>query len=231
MKVLSTLIALVSAALCAMGQTAGSVSGTVTGTDGNPISAVVMMLTVKAAAGSQANPGVFTATSASDGTFEIASVPKGDYNLCASDEGRRFLDTCAWSGPLEVTVAGGPSSKRVDVHMQDAAEVTIDIQDPTQQLAAKGNQPPSAGLLIGVPAPHMFLPAADGTDAPTIRTRKLYVPYDQDLEISVVTNDLQLTDAQGRALKEGGDKLRLRVIRGQQPPAISITVQGAAAGK
>jgi hypothetical protein len=80
--------------------------------------------------------------------------------------------------------------------------------------------------MIGISAPRMFVPVSGGSGTPGAAVRKAYVPYDKDVEISIVSETLALTDETGQALKRGGDTLRARVPRGQPERRLAITVSG-----
>ncbi len=219
-----------AAALSAAGQVenGASISGKVTGPAGTPLPGITLMLTAAAIAPGAVNLGVFGAVSAADGAFAITPLSAGEYNLCASDDAGRFLNPCAWSGPVRVTVAAGQSVMGAEVRMEEAAEVVIELRDPERRLAATGKQPSAHSLMVGIPAPYLFVPATGGGDTATGRTYKAYVPYDRDIEVSVVSPTLALTDEAGQALRTGGDALRLRVPTGQRQRTVVINVVGSA---
>ncbi len=72
------------------GTIAGSVSGTVTGSDGQPLLAVITAL----------GPASGRAQSSANGAFTLSSLAPGRYNLCAAVKTPGYLDPCAWEPVL-----------------------------------------------------------------------------------------------------------------------------------
>jgi len=223
-KVLVVMTAL--SALAQVAERGASIAGTVVGVDGKPVAGVRVMVTPAAVKEGEANPGVFLAVSGADGVYTIAVLAEGEYNVCASDEQRRFVNPCTWSGPVAVKLEAGESRTGVQVRIEEAAEVVIEIRDAGQRLASVAHS-----IVVGISGPYMFVPATSGAREAAARAYKAYVPYEKDIEVSIVSETLALAEEGGRALKKGGDTVRLRVPRGQKQKTVVINVTGVVEGK
>jgi hypothetical protein len=130
------------------------------------------------------------------------------------------------------SVDAGTAEKKtgVKVQLDSADEVTINVNDPGKLLSAVGATGPARSLPIGVPAPHIFLPATAASDTATGKQFKVYIPFDKDVQVFVASDSLSLLDAKGNALKNGGASIPVNVPHGQGPEALSIAVGGVVAG-
>jgi hypothetical protein len=223
-----TVLVGVTALVCfAQGPERGAaISGRVVGSDGKPVAGIALLVTPAAVKAGEANPGVFTATSGADGTYSVGSLPAGEYNICASDEGGRLVNPCTWSGPVAVTLAAGQSRTGVQLQMEAAGEVVVEIRDPGQRLASGAHS-----VMVGIPAPYIFVAAAGDVRTAGLRTYRATVPLDREIDISIVTGTLALTDEAGKELKKGEDMLRVRVPRGQGEKTVVVNVAGVVDGK
>lgn len=208
----------------------GSVAGQVVGGNGNGVAGVTVMVTRAALSPGEANPGVFLGTTGGDGTYSIAALGAGDYNVCVSDDSGRYLNPCIWSGPVHVSVAAGENKSGVQVQVEEAAELGVDVSDPEQKLTGHDGQAPAASLMLGIPAPYIFLPASAQPDTAGMKHYKARVPYDRDLELNVVTDTLSVADEKGNKLKKGGDSIPVKVPRGQGKKVVALTVTGIEGG-
>ena len=223
----TVLVALTALVCFAQGPERGAaISGKVVGGDGKPLAGISLLVTPAALKPGEANPGVFLAMSGVDGTYSVGSLPAGEFNVCASDEGGRFVNPCAWTGPVAVSLGAGQSKTGVEVRMEEAAELVVEVRDAGQRLASTAH-----GIVVGIGAPFIFVPLNGGASAAGLRTFKAPVPYERDLDISVMAGTLALTDEAGKALKNGGDTLRVKVPRGQAKKTVVINVAGVVGGK
>ncbi len=208
--------------------TSGSVSGVVVDHEGKPVAGIVLMLSRAVADPERPNPGVYLATSAADGSFTLAAVVEGEYSLCASDDSGRYLNPCAWTGPVAVKLAAGESRKDVQFQVEPGVELKIDVDDPTQALASRaGVDAPANTILIGAGTPRLYLPAERGADTGNTRHFKVRIPYDRDVNLFIGSPTLALADAKGNKLNKGGAVVVVKAPRGQAAPApVAVTATG-----
>lgn len=218
-------------ALAAAGQDAGataSVAGQAVDSAGNPVAGITVMMTRAALNPGEANPGVYLATTASDGTYAITAVPPADYNLCASDNANRFVNPCVWTGPVPVPLTGGDHKSGVQIRLEAAAEVDIDVADAGQLLSSVGAKPAVHNILVGIPAPYIFLPATAAPGTPGRKHFKAHIPFDKDLQVYVNSFTLNLADAKGNDLRKAGNLIPVKVPHGQAATTVSVSVNGVA---
>jgi len=125
----------------------GTITGSVSDFDDNPLGGVTVDLVN---AGSTTGAAVVSATSVADGTFSMPTPPPngGGYWVRYSKDGfgTTFLDNGVVDGPVAVTVAGGQlSAPDLDVSDNDLGDVTL------RRPAATVKTPPalSGKLVVG----------------------------------------------------------------------------------
>jgi hypothetical protein len=223
-------VGLASGLCAAQASDAGaSVAGQVIDGSGNPVAGITVMVTQTAVDAAHPYHGVTLAATDEQGKFTATGLPAGEYNLCASDDKGRYLNPCSWAAPVRVTVAAGQSQTGVQVQVEDAAEVDIDVNDPAQLLASRAGQHPAHGVVVGIGAPRIFVPAAAGVEVGGVKHFKAYAPYDKDLNVYVGGPGLNIVDQANRPLANG-NTIPIRISRGQGPKTITVTVAGTAAG-
>lgn len=209
----------------------GSIAGRVVEAGGKGVAEVTVMVTRTALKPGEPDPGVFTGRTDAEGAYAVTGLAAGDYRVCVSDEAGRYVNPCAWTGAVAVTLGEGEARTGVQATVEEAAEVAIDVADAEERLTSKAGKQPQATLLLGVGAPYIFLPATAGADTAGMKHYTVRVPYEREVELSVVTGTLSVTDEKGATLKRGGDTIRIRVPREQKKKVVGLTVAGVAGGE
>jgi hypothetical protein len=166
-----------------------------------------------------------TAQADANGTFQIASLPAGDYLVCAYASG--YLDSCKWGLARSAPGLAVAETRNLNsIALIPAAVVTVQVSDPLGLLPTKLNPAMDPGLIVGVKRPlGTFLPSAPAVSTGG-RTYQLSVPFATPLTIWVYSRTLALADAQNTTLSPGGAGIALEVASGSKPAPITIRVTG-----
>ncbi len=180
MKPAIRILALVTVAfLCGqpvLGQTVGAITGTVSSDDGVlPAGLAVVLHKIpeytNASKTGMSQPRVIASSIrtpqvlgvSSTGAFGASAVPSGHYKLCASPPDG-YLDTCLWTGPVDVVLAPGSSSTAGNLRLRRGAVVHIRLDDPQSLLPSVETSSVEWGVVAGVmtPAGETHLPRRHG---------------------------------------------------------------------
>jgi hypothetical protein len=197
---------LLTAALFAtslIGQSLGIISGTLTGSDGKPLAAMVILNGVPPLRASG------SARSAANGTFTISNLSPGTYDICAQVASAGYLDPCAWEPiPVRVQIVAGQSLAGYQLVANLGMPLQVRINDPSGVLSATA--PLSAGqaspsLLVGVfSARGLFqLLVTTSVDAGG-RNMQIAVPQNAAARLYVGGQGVQITNASGTAINPAG---------------------------
>jgi len=147
------------------------------------------------------------ATSSSNGSFQMTSLPAGTYNLCAQFPADGYLATCQWgSSATTVTLAAGQKLTGSKVSLKASSILKIHISDPGQLLNQKTKAGYAPHLVMGVWSGGLFYAAhAAGASAVTA-DYQVSVPFDTNLKFSIQSMSLKLADAGGNALAANADQ-------------------------
>jgi len=160
-----------------------------------------------------------------NGMFQIASLPQGDYIVCAYAPG--FLDSCKWGSARGAPGLGATETRNLNaIALTPAAEVAVQVSDPLGVLPTKLNPGMDSGLILGVKRPHgTFLPSAPAVTTGG-RTYQLSIPFATPLTLWVYSRTLTLADSQNNPLPRGGAAIPLQAASGTNPAPITIRVTG-----
>lgn len=139
-------------AICANAQVA-ELSGVVRDEAGAPV-ANVQVLAIKPVAPAATSTSLlaFGAITAADGSFRIANMDPGPYNLCANADSRRgYVNVCDWgrySG--QVTLAAGTRATGTQITMERGVRVELRLEDASALVRVPEKQAEKNPLLLGL---------------------------------------------------------------------------------
>jgi len=170
-----------------------------------------------------------TTKSASNGTFNIGSLPAGSYIVCIQSNGLAgsHLDPCEWSNnPDTFTIAPGQSAFLRQALIKQASTLQIRINDPSQFLAPRSvhEEPPEVTMELLTPSGKKVHPVLSSTDR-TGRTYELRVAFDTPLHLSVSGKHVALNDDRGAAVQAAGSLLSFQhTTADPNPKSFTFTV-------
>ncbi len=221
MKPAIRILALVTVAfLCGqpvLGQTVGAITGTVSSDDGVlPAGLAVVLHKIpeytNASKTGMSQPRVIASSIrtpqvlgvSSTGAFGASAVPSGHYKLCASPPDG-YLDTCLWTGPVDVVLAPGSSSTAGNLRLRRGAVVHIRLDDPQSLLPSVETSSVEWGVVAGVMTPAgAFRPAKLISRDATGRDLVLTVPFDIPLKLWISPRRVSVRAPNGAALLRAG---------------------------
>src|SRR5579862_6268362 len=105
---------------------AGSISGTVKGSDGSSVTAGLVSVLRQDAS---LFPGTRSPSSSSilpDGTFEFASLPYGEYQICVQARGTAWLNSCEWGYTgTQVSLSSSQPSATISIVLTKGALIMV----------------------------------------------------------------------------------------------------------
>ncbi|MGH7462270.1 MAG: hypothetical protein ACREMA_14765 [Longimicrobiales bacterium] len=208
----------------------GSISGTVIGPDGTPVSPAWVQYARRAGGpGSPVTQGG-SARIERDGSFSITGLNPGDYKLCVEASPLGFLNPCRWGHPETrvVLTPAQPSVTGLQLRPSPGSKIEVQVEDPLRLLEAT-EQRHGFDLLIGARrAGRPFLiPSRIGTKTATGRLYALTAPLDVPLKVQIYNRHLDLVNAQGQPLAGNVIEFPVRLSASQPTPPIVVRVVGA----
>lgn len=147
------------------------------------------------------------ATSSSDGSFQMTSLPAGTYNLCAQFPADGYLATCQWGGAAAtVTLAAGQKLTGSKVGLKASSILKIHISDPGSLLNQKTKAGYAPHLAMGVWSGGLFYAAHAAATSAVTADYQVSIPFDTNLKFSIQSISLKLADASGNALAGNADQ-------------------------
>ena len=175
----------------------GTITGTITGSDGAPIKGASVGLWLQPP---YSKDKFFktqqVTTSLSDGAFSFDRLIAGAYRLCVHVPSTAWLNPCEWGpqAPL-LTISDVDRSVKVPVVLKVGALVTIRVDDPSQLLMQHEGRTPGAHLLIGLSNDaNAFVPAQVLSRDSGGTNRQVLIPYNAQKSISVFSSIFRLSD-------------------------------------
>jgi hypothetical protein len=199
----------------------GAIRGTVADDKGHAISGAIVTAQLRALP-----PSSKTAVTASDGSFQLTSLPAGPYVLCAQVTAGGYLDPCQWTAtPPAATVAAAQVS--VNITLPKGSIVKVRMQDANRQMSQKTKDGRQPHLLIGLPTPRGFSPAHLTHQDSAGSDFEVTVPFDTNLTMHVVSRDLKLGDGRGAPLANNAARDSFLQSSGDRgPKTFQYTVLG-----
>jgi hypothetical protein len=188
----------------------GTVSGTVLSQESAPIRGALVVLARSVAS---ATPAYYTATSDSNGAFQIANLPPGNYSVCTHAGNvppsttpmplpsaglpmpppgqMHYIDSCS---PATVAVSAS-AVQTVRVQLQRGIPVSVIVRDPQGALSTSGASIPSMSLVDSTGKLQATLRQRKQPDG-SIRYWTL-APIGTAYQLSVAPNGVPLTSSLG----------------------------------
>jgi Carboxypeptidase regulatory-like domain len=182
------------AACIVLGQSTGSVSGTIQDDTGQPVAGGYA---VASPVGSSATHLTYTAMTAADGKFSLTGMQPGRYSICVQVPAGPHLDPCRWSSAVQVTVAPGQPVTNQAISVTKGSILQVRIDDPNKVLATSG----PGDVLVGVFLPSaVFEPLSLVASDASGRTYQTAIPFNTSVGLSVTSAHLVLADESGARL-------------------------------
>jgi hypothetical protein len=204
-------------------------TGLVIGNDGKPISAVITAVSAgRPVAGARTESG-------NDGSFAVAGIPDGKYQLCAVDKGGVYLDPCTWSSsPVTVTISAAKPISGYQLLLTKGIPLQVRVNDAGQILdatAAAPNQVPATLIVAVATLHHTMQPLPVVSKDNAGRTLQTVVPLNAAIQVKLFGKGFALADASGNALNPSlGASVPLQTSETQQPLAFTVTPVAAGVG-
>jgi hypothetical protein len=202
----------------------GQITGIVQGPDGKviPKAHVSVSTRSKGPVRSRSN-----AETSSDGSFTLASLAAGSYEVCVQVPGGDLLDPCKWS-PTETNVTAGSSTSAGVIQLVAGKLVQVRIADSANLLGSPQSRTSGASVLVGITtADGLFTPMPLQTADSNGRTYGLYVPTDQAVQVNVSGHRLKLSDQNNAAVDpKKGATLQLQPQPGKQTTTYTFSLTG-----
>ena len=203
-------------------QGTASISGTMIGDDGATLAGIVTIhRMVPPLASGRVEAG-------KDGSFTISNLPAGTYAVCATVQGRRYMDPCAWSAaPTTVQVSAGQAVTGYQLTLNKGEPVQVRLNDPGSALAAvaQPNQTVPHVLLGFFTTRGLFEPLVEtGKDA-TGHNLQGFIPPNTPVPLYVGGKGVQVADSTGKALDPNGASITVSQPKGSNPLQVTLAVK------
>lgn len=214
------------AGLAAVVGTCATISGTLATTAAKPIRAAITLhdLSTSRTVGQTSFDHQYA--SKSDGSFILTGVAAGKYEICVEAPPDNVLDPCVWSPPRPtITVAAGDAVTGLKVTVQTGSAVQIRVNDP--QALVAGSKASAAGNALSL----MVITRGNryvnfrllGSDAAG-SNHYLVVPFNEPMMLVTASTQLALSDANGKAIPSGSQKVPILVPAGGSLPPVTVNV-------
>jgi hypothetical protein len=214
----------------------GTLSGSVTDTNGAPLAGVLvryMSLAPPAAPAPHASlvpASVVSGSVSSDtsGNFSVFGLPAGAYALCTNSPSAPYLDLCTWRPGVTVTVPAGGSTSQALV-LERGVYLNVRVSDPSHLLpqAVDGPWTPRK-LVVGVRYGSGAYQGAANTEVDSAgRGYRSVIPAGVPFSLWLFSSDVALADASGAALGGPAATVPFQAAAGQDQ-SFTFTVVGPA---
>jgi len=180
-----------------LGQNTGTVTGILTSTVGAAVPGASVTAYLQGATSTNGSfPPVFSAVTASDGSFTLSGLAAGTYVVCAENASRALLNPCFWSAKTtRFTLAPGGTVTGVSLVAEMGVALNIRVNDAMGLMASN---PKRDDVLIGVKPPAgPALPSQLLSVDSTGKTFTVLAPQKQLARILVYSANFSLSDNQG----------------------------------
>jgi Carboxypeptidase regulatory-like domain len=174
-------------------QTTSTMTGILADAKGSPVPGTIISAYVLTGSTNGRFPPVFSALTASDGSFSLPGLTAGTYTLCAENSSAQLLNPCFWStAPTTVKVAAGGSASGVSLVAQRGVPLQIRINDPQGLLSATPLLDDIRVRVQCVVGPGLPVPVVE-KDA-SGKTLTVQIPPAKPAQVMVYSSNWQLAD-------------------------------------
>lgn len=207
---------------------AGMITGSLTGNDGTSIVGGYVTLQLRAPYLKGLPQTHWSAVTGAGGSFQFGRLSQGSYELCAQVPGSAWLNPCEWGlQPPVVVLSSTQRVASVTMVLTGGAVVPIRVNDPAQLLPQNEGKTPGAHLLIGLTNDAaVFRPAPVISQDAAGRNQQIVIPFNHPVNLSVYSSFFQLASTNGVPLPRTAATIPIAVSLGQQPVAITLLVTG-----
>ena len=197
MPVRNMLIPIVSLTmLLAVTVCGATISGTVTDARGKVKGTVIVVFTRTTPSASGPQTG---ASGLDSGKFDFRNLAVGTYALCVQGDGHDYVDACAWSSPLLVTVRAANDTITANMALEPGVRVKVLVEDSKQLLQKAGRQGAAGQLEVGIWMKNgMFQSVPRIAHADQSATWEAVLPGDDAFQLQIEPRRLRLKDKAGR---------------------------------
>jgi hypothetical protein len=234
----SSLAALLAAS-SALAQSApvGSLQGSVTDPQGQPIAGAQVAYrrrfnAIAIGNGVMPAPGEAqafgTTVTGADGAYLAPGLPVGPYMLCVNVPSAPYVDPCAWQQPFSATVSANQTTPQTLV-LTKGVYLKVRINDPLGLLpqVEDGAWTPRK-LIVGVKYAEGAYQGAENTAVDSAgRDYRLVLPTGQAFWLWLFSRDVALADSRGAAVDTSGSLIPFQPVAGQDQ-VFTFTVSGPA---
>jgi hypothetical protein len=185
---------------------ASSLTGTVLQDNGTPLGGAVVSAQLQRNSPTTA-PFRADAITQSNGTFTVAGLSAGNYQVCVQPRKSPFLSNCDWNLTPITTTVGTANVSLAPITLQKGTPLHVHIFDTQQFLSAgKGTSPnsktnSSGDLLVGLWLPSgLFMPMPLSSQDKYGRDFEAPIPYAMQVYLSVHGGSFQVSDSSGAAV-------------------------------
>jgi hypothetical protein len=206
----------------------------ITGTlnaSGSPIRASVTLHDFSTSRTQGQQPFDHQFASKADGTFSIANVPPGTYQICVEAPQANVLDPCLWSQtPPTVTVPASGNVSGLNITVDTGYMMKVHVNDPLTVLPSPKGGIAGAALSVRVITRtnrhvnfRLLGAAATGWD------HYLLVPFGEPLTLAIDSSTLSLHNASNAPLSGNSLRMPVWIPKAGSLPAVTVSVGAAVA--
>ncbi len=215
----------------------GTLTGSVTDTNGAPLAGVLvryMSLAPPSAPAPHASlvpANVVSGSVSSDrsGNFSVFGLPAGAYGLCTNSLSAPYLDLCTWKPGVTVAVSAGGSASQTLVR-ERGVYINVGVNDPSHLLpqAVDGPWTPRK-LVVGVRYGSGAYQGVANTEVDSAgRSYRSVIPAGVPFTLWLFSTDVALADSSGAALSGPAATVPFQAAAGQDQ-SFTFTVVGPTA--
>jgi len=208
--------------------TTGGVAGTVADSNGNGLQATVRAVRF----GSKQS---FQVKSGANGTFNIAGLSAGEYELCATPSSTGYADSCLWGIDPTVQVTAGSITTGQSLVLEAAGTLQIQLTDSggilsqTAAAAAPAAGTVKAHLMVGVLTDKkLFVTAPVTATSATGRNHAITVPTGRNVSLRLVAHGMTVAASAVPGTNVSGADISVTVASGKASPPLVFVVKGGA---
>lgn len=204
----------------------GSLEGIVRTSTGQPVRAAVTLHDLSTPRVAGQTPFDRQFASKSDGSFLIAGIPPGQYEICIAAPQQAVLDPCTWSPATQsVTVTDGGSITSLAVTVQTGTVLHVRVNDPEGLLSRTGQAANEGAISLGLIARrNRYLNLRMLSSDATGQDYFVVVPFEESLTLAVRSSTHALSDENFVPYLANSKRIPVRIAQGTIPAPVVVNV-------